>query len=66
MVNAGGIISVYHEQIKDLDSEKVMKMTEDIYDKVIEVLKYSNKNKISTNAAAISLAKNRIAQNYKK
>ena len=66
LVNAGGIISVYHEQIKDLDSEKVMKMTEDIYDKVIEVLKYSNKNKISTNTAAISLAKNRIAQNYKK
>ena len=66
LVNAGGIISVYHEQIKDLDSEKVMKMTEDIYYKVIEVLKYSNKNKISTNAAAISLAKDRIAQNYKK
>ena len=66
LVNAGGIISVYHEQIKDLESEKVMKMTEDIYDKVIEVLKYSNKNKISTNTAAISLAKNRIAQNYKK
>jgi len=43
-----------------------MKMTEGIYDKVIEVLNYSNMNKISTNAAAISLAKDRIAQNYKK
>lgn len=66
LINAGGIISVYHEQIKDLDSEKVMRMTEGIYDKVIEVLDYSNKNNISTNSAAISLAKERITQNYKK
>ena len=34
-----------------------MKMTEDIYDKVIEVLKYSNKNKISTNTGCYFISK---------
>ena len=60
LINAGGIISVYHEQINDLDSKKVMDMTSDIFDKVTDVLKFSSENNISTFQASIQLAKDRI------
>ncbi len=66
LINAGGIISVYHEQIGDTDSKKVLDMSESIYDKVSSVLKYSDDNNLSTNASAIQLAKNRILENSKK
>ena len=66
LINAGGIISVYHEQINDIDSKKVMDMTELIYDKVSSVIKYSEENSISTNSSAIQLAKDRIKENSKK
>ena len=66
LINAGGIISVYHEQINDIDSKKVMDMTGLIYDKVSSVIKYSEENSISTNSAAIQLAKDRIKENSKK
>ena len=60
LINAGGIISVYHEQIGDLNSQKVMDMTSNIYDKVTDVLKFSQENDTPTYNAAIQLAKNRI------
>ena len=66
LINAGGIISVYHEQINDIDEKKVMKMTESIYDKVLDVLDHSIKHSFSTNASAIQLAKDRIKENSKK
>ena len=66
LINAGGIISVYHEQINDIDSKKVMDMTGLIYDKVSSVIKYSEENSISTNSSAIQLAKDRIKENSKK
>ena len=60
LINAGGIISVYHEQINDLDTKKVMDMTSDIFDKVTDVLKFSSENNISTFQSAVQLAKDRI------
>jgi leucine dehydrogenase len=60
LINAGGIISVYHEQINDLDTKKVMDMTSDIFDKVTDVLKFSSENNISSFQAAVQLAKDRI------
>ncbi len=66
LINAGGIISVYHEQINNLDLNKVMEMTGLIYDKVSSVIKYSDENSISTNSSAIQLAKDRIIENSKK
>ena len=65
LINAGGIISVYHEQINDIDHKKVMDMTELIYDKVNSVLKHSEDNSLTTNASAIRLAKDRIKENSK-
>ena len=66
LINAGGIISVYHEQINEINSKKVMEMTELIYDKVNDVIKHSEKNSLSTNSSAIQLAKDRIKENSKK
>ena len=66
LINAGGIISVYHEQINNIDFKKVMEMTGLIYDKVSFVIKHSNENKISTNSSAIQIAKDRIKKNSKK
>ena len=66
LINAGGIISVYHEQINEINSKKVMEMTELIYDKVNDVIKHSEKNSLSTNSSAIRLAKDRIKENSKK
>ena len=66
LINAGGVISVYHEQIRDLDKEKVFEMTENIYSKVEDVLKLSSRNNISTNVSAMKIALDRINRNRKK
>ena len=66
LINAGGVISVYHEQIQDLSKEKVFAMTENIYSKVEDVLKLSSKNNISTNVSAMKIALDRINRNRKK
>ena len=66
LINAGGVISVYHEQIQDLSKEKVFGMTENIYSKVEDVLKLSRENDISTNASAMKIALDRINRNRKK
>ena len=66
LINAGGVISVYHEQIQDLSKEKVFGMTENIYSKVEDVLKLSSENDISTNASAMKIALDRINRNRKK
>ena len=66
LINAGGIISVYHEQINQIDLQKVMQMTETIYDKAIDVFKYANENTITTHSAAMKIAVERIKRNKKK
>ena len=66
LINAGGVISVYHEQIQDLNKEKVFGMTENIYSKVEDVLKLSSENDISTNVSAMKIALDRINRNRKK
>ena len=65
LINAGGIISVYHEQINQIDLQKVMQMTETIYDKAIDVFKYADENKITTHSAAMKIAVERIERNKK-
>ena len=50
----------------EINSKKVMEMTELIYDKVNDVIKHSEKNSLSTNSSAIQLAKDRIKENSKK
>jgi len=59
LINAGGLISVNSEVYK-LTVERTMEMTEKIYDSVLNILHYSEKNKIPTAQAALQLAQSRI------
>jgi leucine dehydrogenase len=59
IVNAGGIIDVAEEYV-GYDKERVIKKTEKIYDRLLEILKYADENDISYNQAAIKYAQDRI------
>ena len=59
LINAGGLINVYSE-LKKWDKEKTLRMTENIYDTTISILKRSEKEDISTHKAALSIAKERL------
>lgn len=59
LINAGGLISVNSEVYK-LNRERTMEVTEKIYDSVLNILKYSEKNNIPAAQAALKLAKSRI------
>ncbi len=59
LINAGGLISVKSE-VYNLTPERTMEMTEKIYDSVLNILNYSEKNNIPTAQAALQLAQSRI------
>ena len=59
LINAGGLISVNSEVYK-LNEERTMEMTEKIYDKVLNILRFSEEHSIPTSQAALELAKSRI------
>lgn len=60
VINAGGVINVYHEII-GYDKNRVMKDVELIYDRLIEIFKISDEQNVSTLSAAKVFAENRIA-----
>jgi leucine dehydrogenase len=60
VINAGGVINVYHEII-GYDKNRVMKDVELIYDRLIEIFKISEEQNITTHSAAKVFADNRIA-----
>ncbi len=59
LINAGGLISV-NSEVYNLTPERTMEMTEKIYDSVLNILNYSEKNNIPTAQAALQLAQSRI------
>ena len=61
LINAGGLISV-NAEVYDLNYERTMEMAAKIYDSTLNILKYSEANKIPTAQAALQLAKSRIDQ----
>ena len=69
VINAAGVINVYHE-IHGYDREVVMKETEKIYDRLLEIFDMAKAQNISTQKAATIYAENRMAtigqvrQNY--
>ncbi len=62
LINAGGLINVGAEYEGGYNRERVYQMTEKIYDTCSAVLDMSDKENISTQEAAIRLAKQRIDQ----
>ena len=59
LINAGGIINVYRE-IAGYDQAEAMKRTENIYNTTLEIFEFAEKNNITTQEAAMSIAMKRI------
>lgn len=59
LVNAGGIINVYAE-IAGYDSSEALRRTENIYNTTLEIFSYADKNSITPQEAAMTIAQNRI------
>ena len=59
LINAGGVINVYSE-LENLTKAQVMEKTENIYNTALEIFDFSDKNNVTTHAAALSIAQKRI------
>jgi leucine dehydrogenase len=60
LINAGGLINVYSE-IKGYDREHAINQTRAIYDTTLEIFKKAELEEITTHAAALAIAEQRIA-----
>lgn len=59
VINAGGVINVYHEMI-GYHQPSAIHTTEEIYDRLIEIFKVSDEEKVPTYKAANIIAERRI------
>jgi len=59
LINAGGLINVYSE-IKGFSRQDSIKSTKNIYNTTLEILNRAERDSITTNQAAISVAENRL------
>ena len=59
LINAGGLINVYSE-LKGFSESQVKEKTEKIFDTTIAILKKSEKENISSQKAALKIAKERV------
>tara|TARA_Y100001968_G_C19437864_1_gene760842 strand:+ start:1962 stop:3050 length:1089 start_codon:yes stop_codon:yes gene_type:complete len=59
LINAGGLINVYSE-LKGFSKDEVMKKTENIFDTTIEILNKAHSENISTQKAALKIAKGKV------
>ncbi|TSE06804.1 MULTISPECIES: Glu/Leu/Phe/Val family dehydrogenase [Aquimarina] len=59
LINAGGIINVYAE-IEGYGRDQIMAKTQNIYDTTLDILNKAKATNMTTNAAAISIAEDRI------
>ena len=60
LINAGGIINVYAE-LENYDRQEIMRKTENIFNTTLEILDNAKVNNITTHAAALNIARERIA-----
>ena len=61
LINAGGLINVYHEFLGNYNRKRVLEQTEKIYDTCLNILMFADQEKISSQEAAIRLAEKRIS-----
>lgn len=59
LINAGGIINVYAE-LEGYDRSEIMRKTEKIYTTTLEILNRAKENDLTSNEAALQIAKARI------
>jgi leucine dehydrogenase len=60
LINAGGLINVYNEFLGNYNRKRVFEQAEKIYDTCLNILKLSEKEKISSQEAAIKISEDRI------
>ncbi|MBJ04331.1 MAG: leucine dehydrogenase [Flavobacteriales bacterium] len=63
LINAGGLINVYSE-LKGVSRDEVTTKTENIFHTTIEILKKSNQENISSQKAALKIAKERVFKKH--
>lgn len=61
LINAGGLINVYHEFLGHYNRKRVMEQAEKIYDTCLNIFSFAEGEKISTQEAATRLAERRIS-----
>lgn len=61
LINAGGLINVYHEYLGNYNRKRVLEQTEKIFDTCLDILGFAEEEKISSQEAAIRLAEKRIS-----
>ncbi|MEL7146029.1 MAG: leucine dehydrogenase, partial [Bacteroidota bacterium] len=62
LINSGGITNVYYEQQGNYNRDRVYAQTERIYEVCQEVLAHAEANSITSQEAAMNLAKKRIEE----
>ena len=62
LINAGGLINVYNEYLGNYNRERAYMQAEKIYDTCLNILNLADKDRISSQEAAIQLAERRIME----
>ena len=62
VINAGGLMNVYHEYLGNYNRRRVMEQAEKIYDSCLSILTYAEDEQVSSQEAAIRLSEKRIAE----
>ncbi len=62
VINAGGLMNVYHEYLGNYNRKRVMEQAEKIYDTCLSILYYAEGEQVSSQEAAIRLSEKRIAE----
>jgi leucine dehydrogenase len=62
LINAGGLMNVYHEFLGNYSRKRVMEQAEKIYDTCLNILAFAEREKMSSQEAAIRLAEKRISE----
>jgi len=60
LINSGGITNVFYEMMGSYNREKVYKQTEEIFGICMNVISHAEENNVTTHAAAMKLALDRI------
>ncbi len=64
LINAGGIINVYAE-LENYGKQEIIRKTENIYNTTLQILEKAQDNNVTTNQAALDIARERIATRKK-
>jgi leucine dehydrogenase len=62
VINAGGLINVYHEFLGNYNRKRVLEQAEKIYDTCLDIFSFAEREVISSQEARMRLAEKRISE----